>query len=130
MIYPKCDQASDLWQQLEFVSKFEYDLQGTVDWGRKWLVDFNAGKTQLVFFDHLITLVLLMSKWMGLFLRKNHLLRCWAWLSLLNWIGAPTLSLLLKMPPRKLEPWFVLSRFLFAKSTIKPCMLLCLSWCS
>ena len=25
----------------------------------------------------LITLLLLMSKWMGLFLRKNHLLRCW-----------------------------------------------------
>ena len=25
----------------------------------------------------LITLVLLMWKWMGLFLRKNHLLRCW-----------------------------------------------------
>ena len=25
----------------------------------------------------LITMVLLMSKWMGLFLRKNHLLRCW-----------------------------------------------------
>ena len=26
----------------------ESDLQ---DWGRKWLVDFNAGKTQLVSFD-------------------------------------------------------------------------------
>ena len=25
----------------------------------------------------LITLVLLMGKWMGLFLRKNPLLRCW-----------------------------------------------------
>ena len=23
----------------------------TVDWGRKWLIDFNAGKTQLVLFD-------------------------------------------------------------------------------
>ena len=22
-----------------------------MDWGRKWLVDFNAGKTQLVLFD-------------------------------------------------------------------------------
>ena len=22
-----------------------------MDWGRKWLVDFNAGKTQLVSFD-------------------------------------------------------------------------------
>ena len=29
----------------------EYDLQDTVDWGRKWLVPFNAGKTQLVSFD-------------------------------------------------------------------------------
>ena len=33
----------------------------TVDWGRKWLVDFNARKTQLVSSDTgLITLVLLM----------------------------------------------------------------------
>ena len=33
------------------------------------------------------TMVLLMWKQMGLFLRKNHLLSCWGWLSLLNWIG-------------------------------------------
>ena len=33
------------------VSEFESDLRDTVDWGRKWLVDFNAGKTQLVLFD-------------------------------------------------------------------------------
>ena len=26
-------------------------IQNTADWGRKWLVDFNAGKTQLVSFD-------------------------------------------------------------------------------
>ena len=31
--------------------QLESDLQGTVDWGRKWLVDFNAGKTQQVLFD-------------------------------------------------------------------------------
>ena len=59
----------------------------------------------------LITLVLLMWKWMGLFLRKNHLLRCWGWLSLLHWIAALTLSLLLILPPRKLEPWFILWSF-------------------
>ena len=47
----KCDWASDLWQQLELASELESDLQDTVDWGRKWLVDFNAGKTQLVSFD-------------------------------------------------------------------------------
>ena len=27
------------------------NLRDTVDWGKKWLVDFNAGKTQLVSFD-------------------------------------------------------------------------------
>ena len=59
LLYSKCDQASDLWQQLELASELESDLRYTVDWGRKRLVDFNAGKTQLVLFAGLITLVLL-----------------------------------------------------------------------
>ena len=59
----------------------------------------------------LITMVLLMWKWMGLFLRKNHLLRYWVWPSLLNWIGVLTLSLLLKLHPRRLELSFVLWSF-------------------
>ena len=66
-LYSKCDQASDLWQQLELASELESDLQDTVDWGRKWLVDFNAGKTQLVSFDQ--------SKNTGAI--EEHLLRCW-----------------------------------------------------
>ena len=95
-----------------------------------WLVDFNAGKTQLVSFDQSNTLVLLMWKQMGLFLRKNHLLRCWVWLSLLNCIGALTLSLLLKLFPRKL-PWALIRSMKFLspeiamylyRSTILPCM--------
>ena len=49
--YSKCDRASDLWQQLELASDLESDLRDTVDWGKKWLVDFNAGKIQLVSFD-------------------------------------------------------------------------------
>ena len=32
-------------------SELESDLRDAVDWGKKWLVDFNAGKTQLVSFD-------------------------------------------------------------------------------
>ena len=32
-------------------SEYEYDLQDTLDLGRKWHVDFNTGKTQLVSFD-------------------------------------------------------------------------------
>ena len=35
----KLDQVFDFWQQLELASD-------TADWGRKWLVDINAGKTQ------------------------------------------------------------------------------------
>ena len=30
---------------------------------------------------------------MGLFLRKNHLLRYWCWFSLLNWIGSHIISI-------------------------------------
>ena len=50
-IYSKCGQASDLWQQPELASELESDLRDTRDCGKEWLVDFNAGKTQLVSFD-------------------------------------------------------------------------------
>ena len=49
--YSKCDQASDLLEQLELASELESYLRDTVDWSRKWLVDFSAGETQLVSFD-------------------------------------------------------------------------------
>ena len=39
-----------MWKQLQLASELESDLRDTVDWGRKWVVDFNAGKTQLVSF--------------------------------------------------------------------------------
>ena len=55
-LYSKCDQTSDLWQQQELASEFESNLRNTMDWCRKWLINFNAGKIQLV----LITLLLLM----------------------------------------------------------------------
>ena len=50
-LYCKCDQTSNLLQQLEFASELESDLRDTVNWGKKWLVDFNTGKTQLASFD-------------------------------------------------------------------------------
>ena len=68
---------------------------------------------------------------MGLFLRKINLLRRWGWLCFLNWIVALTLSPLLKLPLRKLEPWFVLWSFFLLrlhciyKSTILSCMEYC-----
>ena len=102
-LYSMCDQASDLWQQLELASELESDLRDTVDWAKKWLVDFKLGKLSRFRLTGLITMVPLMWKWMGLILRKNYLLRYWGCPSLLNWIGVLTLSLLLKLPPRKLE---------------------------
>ena len=62
----------------------------------------------------LITLVLLIWIWMGLFLR------CRGWPSLVNWIEDLTLSLLLKLPPRKLEPQLLLWNFFLLR-------LLCIS---
>ena len=90
-LYSKCDQAFNLLQQLELAYELKSDIRGTVDWGRKWLVGFNAGKIQLVL-TVLITPIQLIWKWMGLFLRKNNLLRWWGCFSLLNRIGALTLS--------------------------------------
>ena len=46
--YCKCDQVSDLCQQLEMDSELEFDLRDTVDWGGKWLADFNADKSKLI----------------------------------------------------------------------------------
>ena len=39
-----------MWQ-LELASELVSDLRDVVVWGRKWLADFNAGRTQLVLFD-------------------------------------------------------------------------------
>ena len=94
---------SSIWfVEEEFASQLESDLQGIAHWDRKWLVDFNSEKHNLCCLTCLITLVLLMWKWMGLFWKNS-----WDYLFLLNWIEALTLSLLLLLSPRKLEPWFI-----------------------
>ena len=53
-IYSTCNQAFDLWQQLELSSELESDIRDTVDWGRKWLVVFSATKTEPVSFKQSI----------------------------------------------------------------------------
>ena len=50
-LYSECDRTSDLWQEFELASELESELRDTVDWGKKWLVDFNVGRTQLVLFN-------------------------------------------------------------------------------
>ena len=64
LCYLKCDQTSDLWQQLELASEQESDLLGIAEWVRKWLVHISAGNVSWNWFylSSLITLVLLMWK--------------------------------------------------------------------
>ena len=94
-LYSKiCDQASDLLQQLQLASKLEPDLQETVDWGTRWPVDFSAGKTQLVLFDQSNNTGVIDVKMDGSALEeKSYFKMLGLSFSILNWIGALTLSL-------------------------------------
>ena len=76
-LYCKYDQGSYLWQQLELASELESDLRDTVDWGRKWLVDFNDGETQLVSFDRSNKAGAIDVKMNGSFLEEKSSFRCW-----------------------------------------------------
>ena len=71
-----------------------------MNWSKKWLVNFNAGKTQLVLFDWSNNNGFIDVKMDGSVLEEKSSFRIF---SLLNWIEVLTLSLLLKLPPRKLE---------------------------
>ena len=99
--YSKFDQASDQWQQLNWLLNLNLIYKTLRTEVRSGLLISMLGKLSWFRLTGLIAMVLLMWKWMGLFLRKNHLLRCWP--SLRNWIGALTLFLLWKLPLRKLE---------------------------
>ena len=85
-------------------AELESDLRDTVDWGRKWLADFNAGKTLLVLFDQFNNTFAIDVKRDGsVFVEKLSLKMLELTVSS-NWIGSIKLSLLLKLPPIKLEP--------------------------
>ena len=91
-------------QQLELAAESEFDLQDNVSWGRKWLVDFNAGKTQLVSFDRSINTGATDVKMDGSFLEERSSFKMLGLFcsSKLDW--GCTLSLLLKQPQRKPMP--------------------------
>ena len=61
-------------------------------WLGQEVADLNAGKTQLLWFDWSNNTGSIDKKMDGSVLEEKHLLRCWGWPSLLNWIGASTLS--------------------------------------
>ena len=62
----------------------------------------NVGKTQLVLFDRSYNTSIIDVKMYGSALEENSS-------SKMHWIGVLTLSLLLKLPPRKLDSFFEFS---------------------
>ena len=94
----------------------------TLGWGKKWLVDFNAGKTQLISFDRSNNTGAVEVKMEGFVLKEKSSFKMLGltFSSKLDW-GSYI--------PRKLEPWFIfLSPHVFLylhESTIQPCMEYC-----
>ena len=129
ILLTKFDHVSDLWQQQQLASELQSHLQDTVDWARKWLADFNAGKTQLVLFDQPDNIGTIDVKMGEFVLEEKPPFKMLGCLSLLNYIQALTLSLLLKLPPRKLDPWFILwTSFILGLLCISKNLRYCLAW--
>ena len=139
-LYSKWDQASDVWQQLELASELESDLRDTVDWARKWLVDFNAEKTQLVWCDRFKNTGAIDVKMDGSILEEKTSFKMLGltFSSKLDW-GSYIVSIA-KTASKKMGALIRSMKFLspevalyLYKSTIQPCMEYCchcLSWCS
>ena len=85
-------------------SELESDPREAVNWDRKWLVDFSAGKTHLVSINQCNNSGVINVTMNGSVLEEKSLFKMLGFLSLLNWVAALTLSVLLKLLPRKLEP--------------------------
>ena len=131
-LYSKCDWASDLWQQPELASELKSDLRDTVDWGKKWLVDFNAGKTQLVSFDLSNDNGSIDVKMGGSILEEKSSFKILGltFSSKLDW-GSYIISIA-KIASKKIEALIRSMKFLspevalyLYKSTIRPCMEYC-----
>ena len=83
-------------------------LQDTVDWGSRWFVDFNAGKTQLVSCDHSINTGATDMKMNGSVLEEKSSFKMLGLTlsSKLDW-GSYIISIA-KVVSKILEPFFVL----------------------
>ena len=131
-LYSKCDRASDLWHQLELASELESDLRDRVDWDKKWLFDFNAGKTQLVSFDRSNNNGSIAVKMGGSILEEKSSFKMLGltFSSKLDW-GSYSISIA-KTASKKIGVLILSMKFLspkvalyLYKSTICPCMEYC-----
>ena len=121
-LYSKCDQASDLWQQLHC----------GLGQGRKCLVDFNAGKSQLVSFDRSNNTGAIDMKMHGSVFEKKSSFKMLGltFSSKLDW-GSYIISIT-KTVSKKIGALILSMKFLSSevalylyKSTIQPCIEYC-----
>ena len=131
-LYSKCDRVSNLWQQLELAFELESDLRDNVHWGKKWLVDFNAGKTQLVSFDRSNNSSSIDVKMDGCVLEEKSSFKMlgFTFSSKLDW-GSYIISIA-KTASKKIRALIRSMKFLslevvpyLYKSTTRPCMEYC-----
>ena len=87
---------------MNWLLNLDLKIQDTVDWGKKWLVYFNTGKTQLVSFDQSNNNCSIGVKMDGSVLEEKSSFKILG-ITFSSKIGVLTLSLLLNLPPRKLE---------------------------
>ena len=119
-LFSKCDQTS--WLQLEVASELESDLWDT-ELGKKWLVDFNAGKTELVSFDWSNNTGSIDVQMDGSVLEEKSSFRMLGWPSSKLDQGSYIISIRALIHFMKfLSPEVALYLY---KSTIRPCMEYC-----
>ena len=113
-------------------SELESDLRDTVDLGRKWFIDFNAGKTQLVLFDWYNNTGPIDVKMDGSILEENSSFKMLGltFSSKLGW--SSYIISIAKTTSKKIGALVCSMKFLslevalyFYKSTIQPCMEYC-----
>ena len=116
-------------QQLELASELESDLRDPQDWGKNWLVDFNAAKTQLVSFDWSNTTGSIDAKmnWSVLEEKSSFKVLGLTFSSKLNW-GSYIISIA-RSASKKIEAVIRSMKFLSPEvalylynSAIRPCM--------
>ena len=105
-------------------SELKSDLRDTVDWGRKWLFDSNAGKTQLVLFNGSNNTGAIDVKMDGSVLEEKSYFKMLDWGSYIISIGkaaSKEIGVLIRSI-KFLSPEVALYLY---KSTIHPCMEYC-----
>ena len=114
------------------VSELESDLRDILDWGKKWLVDFSPGKTQLVSFDRSNNNGSIDVKMDGCLLEEKSSFQMLGltFSSKLDW--GSYIICIAKTASKKIGTLIRSMKFLspevalyFYKSTIRPCMEYC-----